>query len=223
MSLIWVAEAGSLHKQNASLACEMARQAGEAGATIFKVQFGHDRADPVRSVSRELAFILRDYCRYLGIELMASIFSLEGFMLARELELPRYKLAYQIRARAEIRESVLAEGKETFVTGITGVAPPARAIFAVSKYPTYPADLEMPICFDEWYGYSDHSHGIEACLLAVARGAKYIEAHFTLDKTDLWTKDSAFAKSPAEFAEMVRLGNGLHQLVNSLENRPHGP
>ena len=39
-----------------------------------------------------------------------------------------------------------------------------------------PKKFENPII-----GYSDHSIGIDACLEAIKRGAKYIEKHFTTD------------------------------------------
>ena len=217
MGVIWVAEAGSLHKQNTSLACEMARQAQRAGATIFKIQLGHDPADPVRAVSRDLAFILRDYCRYVGLELMASLFSVEGLELAREMELARYKIAYQKKDDQGLVDAVLSDGKETFITGLQHPDRNTRPIFAVSQYPTYPWEAKMPENFSKWwFGYSDHTHGIEACLLAVARGAQYVEAHFCLDKTDLWTRDSSFAKTPDEFSEMTRIGNGLRRLLDAL-------
>ena len=42
--MIWVAEIGSMHKGDKSLAFEMIRQAKEAGATIAKFQFWDDEA-----------------------------------------------------------------------------------------------------------------------------------------------------------------------------------
>ena len=32
---------------------------------------------------------------------------------------------------------------------------------------------------EKFYGYSDHTIGIDACLIAISRGAKMIEKHFT--------------------------------------------
>lgn len=52
-------------------------------------------------------------------------------------------------------------------------------------------------------GYSDHTSGIEACVLAVAAGACAIEKHFTLDK-NLPGPDQKSSANPQEFAEMVR-------------------
>lgn len=51
-------------------------------------------------------------------------------------------------------------------------------------------------------GYSDHSLGLTVPIAAVARGAKIIEKHFTLDKT-LEGPDHKFALSPKELKDMV--------------------
>jgi pseudaminic acid synthase len=51
-------------------------------------------------------------------------------------------------------------------------------------------------------GYSDHSLGLTVPIAAVARGAKIIEKHFTLDKT-LNGPDHKFALSPKELKDMV--------------------
>jgi sialic acid synthase SpsE len=58
-------------------------------------------------------------------------------------------------------------------------------------------------------------HGIEACLFAVSRRAQYIEKHFTLAKDDLGVRDTVFSATPDEFAEMVRIGNGIRRLLDA--------
>ena len=53
-------------------------------------------------------------------------------------------------------------------------------------------------------GYSDHTLGTEAAVLAVALGARIIEKHFTLDKRFSDFRDHQLAADPAEMAELVR-------------------
>jgi N-acetylneuraminate synthase/N,N'-diacetyllegionaminate synthase len=53
-------------------------------------------------------------------------------------------------------------------------------------------------------GYSDHTLGIEAAVLAVALGARIIEKHFTLDKSLSYFRDHRLSADPAELAELVR-------------------
>ena len=67
-------------------------------------------------------------------------------------------------------------------------------------------------------GYSDHTEGIEVAVAAVARGAKVIEKHFTLDK-NMEGPDHKASTEPDEFKAMVdairhievALGSGLKQ------------
>lgn len=53
-------------------------------------------------------------------------------------------------------------------------------------------------------GYSDHTLGIEACLLAVALGARILEKHFTLDKNYSDFRDHKISADPADLRELVR-------------------
>ncbi len=52
-------------------------------------------------------------------------------------------------------------------------------------------------------GYSDHTEGIKAPILAVAAGAKIIEKHFTLSKQYSDFRDHQLSADPEEMAEMV--------------------
>lgn len=71
-------------------------------------------------------------------------------------------------------------------------------------------------------GYSDHTIGIEVPIAAVARGAKIIEKHFTLDRT-LEGPDQKASTEPAEFKQMViairhiesAIGNGIKVPTNA--------
>lgn len=52
-------------------------------------------------------------------------------------------------------------------------------------------------------GYSDHTVGIEAPVLAAALGATIIEKHFTLDKNRSDFRDHKLSADPAEMKELV--------------------
>ena len=64
-----------------------------------------------------------------------------------------------------------------------------------------------------FYGYSDHTIGIETCLLAISRGAKIIEKHFTLDKSDQTIRDHALSATPEEFRKLVEIGNEISKKI----------
>ena len=66
--------------------------------------------------------------------------------------------------------------------------------------------------FDVNVGYSDHSDGIEVSLAAVAKGAKIIEKHFTLDKK-LDGPDHKASLEPNELKNMV---TGIRKIEKAL-------
>ena len=90
-------------------------------------------------------------------------------------------------------------------------------MWCLSKYPCEPKDLKnLPKNFNNSYydGYSDHSIGIETCLIAIARGAKIIEKHFTLDKSNTTIRDHALSATPDEFRLLVNLGKDMSKKIN---------
>ena len=52
-------------------------------------------------------------------------------------------------------------------------------------------------------GYSDHTVGIEAAVFSAAAGARIIEKHFTLDKTQTGLRDHQLSADPKEMKELV--------------------
>ena len=75
-----------------------------------------------------------------------------------------------------------------------------------------PSDLVgLPKNFkeSEFSGYSDHSIGIEIPLTAIARGAKIIEKHFTLDKSDTTIRDHSLSATPDEYRALTSLGRNI--------------
>jgi sialic acid synthase SpsE len=69
-------------------------------------------------------------------------------------------------------------------------------------------------------GYSDHTLGIQACVLAVATGAEIIEKHFTLSKNQSDFRDHQLSADPVEMRNLVTqvheastlLGGGVKKL-----------
>ena len=62
-------------------------------------------------------------------------------------------------------------------------------------------------------GYSDHTLGIESSLAAVALGARLIEKHFTLDKSNTTIRDHALSATPYEFRQMVQIGREINKKI----------
>lgn len=223
--MLFVAEIGSNHKGILSLAHELIRQSALAGADIAKFQLGHDMNDPIRSLPMRHASELKEWCDHYGIEFMASIFNNVGFDVAESIGQERYKFptrkAFESHSTADYKsllKKVVATGKTVYVSGQTnGAIENVRGLACVARYPTYPKEIEMPDEFGDipplYYGYSTHVHGYSDALIAVARGAKLVEKHVTLDKTEESIKDNAFALSFDEFAQMVSIGREMERLL----------
>ena len=91
-----------------------------------------------------------------------------------------------------------------------------------SNYPTKPEDTNLKVIntlADKLalnVGFSDHTIGPYAAVLAVALGAVVIEKHFTLNK-NLAGPDHKMSAEPAEFNEMVRMIKLSEKLLGSEE------
>jgi sialic acid synthase SpsE len=212
----FVAEVGSAHKGSLSLAYEFVRRYAAAGATHIKFQFGWTREaqermgleyNPLRFMDNWSADIA-DMCRCSGVEPFASIWSIEGLQAAENVHLRNIKIStILLKKNPELAFYLMDRYPHAVVSG--------KNTFVISKYPVYPWELRMPERFTEqMFGYSDHSHGIAPCLLAIARGATYIEKHVALDKSDMTVKDTPFSATPEEFADMVRIGKEIARLVH---------
>lgn len=67
-------------------------------------------------------------------------------------------------------------------------------------------------------GYSGHERGYEVCIAAVARGAKIIEKHFTLDRT-MEGNDHRVSLLPDEFAAMVKAIRNVEDAIGTCTER----
>jgi len=71
-------------------------------------------------------------------------------------------------------------------------------------------------------GYSDHTIGIEAAVIAAALGARIVEKHFTIDKTRQTFRDHQLSADASDFSKMVgqiqhtleMLGDGRKRILD---------
>ncbi|MFA4825900.1 MAG: N-acetylneuraminate synthase family protein [Methanoregula sp.] len=68
-------------------------------------------------------------------------------------------------------------------------------------------------------GYSDHTTGIEASVLAVACGARIIEKHFTLDNEFSSFRDHQLSADPKDMSELVRRIRSASVLMGSKDKK----
>ena len=226
MSIIFVAEIGMNSDGNFNLNYELIRQAKWAGADIAKFQVGwRGGKDEINYMDEERLSLLKKWCKQFDIELMVSILTHESFDLVRKVGIKRYKIASRsVIDNPQLCKTIISEGKEVFISlgmwdekimPFDGVN--VKYLYCKSKYPTTYLDIkDFPKYFDKYYGYSDHLMGIEGCLLAIARGAKLIEKHFTLNKTSQVIRDHALSATPEEFRNLTSVGRDLSNLVNNI-------
>ena len=225
-----IAEIHPQHGGDMGVLREMIRAAKQEGANAVKVQLYDARALlgeawAYLELSRDQLERIRDWCEQERIELMASVFDAERYGWCRELELPRNKIASRtVKEDPALCAEIVASGKETLVS--LGAwdspdlpfadAPNVRHLYCKSRYPALWEDMsDFPVEFSvrAMAGYSDHTLGLDFCLLAIARGAQIIEKHFSLDKTRTRPTERAHVCSmtPAELAELRRIGGALYR------------
>ena len=86
-------------------------------------------------------------------------------------------------------------------------------LYCVSKYPTPLNELDFKkIDFTIYGGFSDHTEGVTAPITAMARGAKIIEKHFTIDKK-MYGPDHSGSMTPEELKEICNFRDNLKECL----------
>lgn len=223
-----IAELHPQHGGDMGVVREMIRQASMNGADVAKFQLYDalallgERWSYLQLTEAQTEQILA-WCEQDGIEFMASVFDQERLGWLERLGVRRHKVASRtVTGDPALCEAILATGKETIVSLGSwagpgkpfGATPQIRYLYCKAKYPAFLEDLsDFPGDFeaDGLAGYSDHTVGTEAALLAIARGARLVEKHFTLDKTRGSPTEKGHAGSmlPVELSELRRVGERL--------------
>lgn len=166
---------------------------------------------------------LFEHAKGLGIDIFSSPFDKSAVDFLEQFNPPAYKIAsFEVTDYGLIRYVAARKKPIIISTGIAtleeiqDVVGICRSegnndIVLLKCTSAYPAPLEdanlktIPIMaelFDVAVGFSDHTLGIVAPIVAASLGAVVIEKHFVLDKS-VESPDSAFSLDRKEFAEMV--------------------
>lgn len=194
-----VAEIGQNFCGDIALAKFLISEAKVGGAKLAKFQLydsvkGYGYTQP-EELNKGQAVELFNYGKEIGIGVFFSVFDLKRIEWCEEIGVEYYKLAYSQRNNHELISAIQKTGKTWFGSGID--------LYCIPKYPAELSDLRFDrVDFKEnWYGYSDHTVGLDACKIAIARGAQVIEKHFAIDhKTGV---DAPWSMTPAELTELV--------------------
>lgn len=220
-----IAEAGINHCGSLDRALKMVEAAADAGANVIKFQsftadkLGYDekltaflRGVELSKDDHNKLKIKADKC---GIEFMSTPFSTEWVDFLVWLGVKRLKIssgkvkdkAFVDYARATDLPLIISNGmtnEEEFLDAATYVN---TALYCVSQYPTplHKIDFRKITRLKDFFlnvGFSDHTQGIAASVIAAASGAVVIEKHFTLDRR-LSGPDQICSLEPDELKQMV--------------------
>jgi len=231
--MLIIAEIGQNHNGDMEVAKKLITAAKEMGADIAKFQlynvdsilpptFEWYKEAKEAQLSKEQVVDLADWCKKVNIEFIASVFDVERVRWCEEIGVKRYKIASRsiydeqlIAAIAGTGKDIIAslgmyKGKEFPRIDTTGKV---DFLYCVAKYPTAAEDLNfLEIDFNKYSGFSDHTIGIEAALVAMARGAKIIEKHFTLDKK-MHGPDHIISMEPKELKQIVEFSRRFEKIL----------
>jgi len=216
------------------LARRLIQEAKRAGADVAKFQLYDARAlfpkkgnewfdyNCRTELSRANIDMLAGECRRVGIEFMASVFDVERIAWLEHVGMRRYKIASRSIEDRTLIGAVAQTGKRVLVSlgfwqgqGLPDIVAPGGVdyLYCISKYPTPLSDLKLgSVDFGRYAGFSDHTIGIEAPMAALARGARIIEKHFTLDKT-AYGPDHSGSMTPDELMALAQFRNAVQQAL----------
>jgi len=227
-----IAEVGQNFCGNLDLAKKLIKLAKECGADLAKFQlygteslYSSDSPFKQQAKESELSFeqakMLFDYGKEIGIEVFFSVFDVERVKWCEAVGVKRYKVAYKMRD-TQILQEIVNTGKPVIMSVkhprnhriVTKISPQTILIFCIPKYPTPIQDLHFDDVYFEpdWMeGFSDHTIGLDASKIALARGAKIIEKHFSLCYNI--GVDGAWSMTPEDLRELKRWEQVVKQVL----------
>ncbi len=226
--MIFISEIGMNYNGNFNLIYELIRQSKYSGADICKFQLGwRDKPGEINQLDLEKTNKILEWCKYFDIEPMFSLINDNAYQIFKKMSLSKIKIASRsLKYDFDLVKLIVDENKDKDIIISLGMWESNKLpfndanikyLYCVSKYPTFNEDLKsFPKVFssEKFYGYSDHTIGIDTCLIAIARGAKIIEKHFTLDKSDTTIRDHGLSATPDEYRNMVNIGKEISKKIS---------
>lgn len=195
--------------------------------------------------SRDQFTELAGIARAAGVMFMSTPFALEAVSWLDEL-VPAFKIASGDNNFQQLLAAVAATGKpillSTGMADIAGIKKSCRIIenaglpgktrseiallHCVSAYPTPAEEANLSAIATlaretgRVVGYSDHTLGIAAAALSIGVGARIVEKHFTLSKTQSEFRDHALSADPSELAALVTHIRLAQKLLGTGEKTP---
>ena len=180
---------------------------------------------------------LFEYAREIGIDIFSSPFNKTAVDFLEQFEPSAYKIASFEITDYELIRYIASKGRPMIIsTGIATIDEIQDAvdicrskgnsdIILLKCTSAYPASLEdanleiitnLAETFGVISGFSDHTLGSTAPIVAVALGAKVIEKHFILDKS-IGGADADFSLDKEEFKAMVEAVRDTEKLLGKVD------
>jgi sialic acid synthase SpsE len=226
-----IAEVGQNHNGDMSLAKDLIWAAKESGADVAKFQLYDANAlfskegniwfdyNCKTELSKDQVSFLSEECSRANIEFMASVFDLERIDWLESLGVKRHKIASRSIKDTSLVKALVNTKKDLIVSlgmwsekEFPKIETSAKIdyLYCISKYPTSLSDLHFSaVDFSKYSGFSDHTVGINASLMAMSRGAGIIEKHLTLDK-QMYGPDHQGSMTPNELSLINQFRNDIY-------------
>ena len=180
---------------------------------------------------------LFEYARKIGIDIFSTPFDKSAVDFLEQFDPIAYKIASFEITDYELIRYVASKGRPMIIS--TGVAYKEEIkdvveickkegnndIILLKCTSSYPAPFEdanlatisdLPKRFGVLSGFSDHTIGDTAPVMAVALGAKLIEKHFIIDKS-IGGEDASFSMEAFEFKKMVKKIRDAEKLLGKVD------
>ena len=180
---------------------------------------------------------LFEYARSIGIDIFSSPFDKNAVDFLEQFKPSAYKIASFEITDYELIRYTASKGRPMIIsTGIATIEEIQDAvdicrsegnedIILLKCTSAYPAALEdanlltipnLAQTFGVISGFSDHTLGVTAPVVATTLGAKVIEKHFILDKS-IGGADASFSLDKEEFAQMVQAVRDTEKLLGNVD------
>ncbi len=220
-----IAECCSNHGGDMELARKMILSAKESGADLVKFQLYNAEDDKGKphyewvkkaELSFDQAKMLFDYGAEVGIEVFFSVFGVKYVDWCEKIGVKRYKISYGEQWNEKLCEAI-PRNKRRYISTDKARFPIGgnySYLYCISRYPALSQDLHLSdISFYQvkngigrgnFNGFSDHTIGLDAAKIALARGARIIEKHFILDREHSKSPEKEWSMIPDELRELKR-------------------
>tara|TARA_B100000686_G_scaffold153404_1_gene160789 strand:+ start:16820 stop:17797 length:978 start_codon:yes stop_codon:yes gene_type:complete len=185
---------------------------------------------------------LRKYAKKIKINFFCTPFSIRSAQFLNKIKIDGYKIASMDNLNKLLIKKCTSFKKKVFISmgmmslkeinTLLKISKKNKKIIplhCVSEYPVKKNNhglevikyIKQKLGDKSFFGYSDHSIGLDACKIALLLGAKVIEKHFTLKKRNYL--DHIHSMDPRELRELNEFRTLLkNQIVYKkfLESRP---